>query len=95
MSCQDDALCGKIPHRSTPMGECLEYSRRTHGEVTEPSPDGSKDCIADGWPDDSRRRFAKADWGLCAVNELNVELGHVADTQRRIGCRGSYPSPDL
>ncbi len=62
----------------------MEHGGPTDGEVAEPRPDGSEDCVADGRGNNGRRRLAEADWRLCAVDELDIEFRHVADAQRRI-----------
>ena len=52
------------------------------GGATEPR--RRENGIADGGRDYGSARLAKADRGLDAVDELDVELRHVADAQWRV-----------
>src|SRR5262249_9589466 len=54
------------------------------GQVAQPSPGRRKNGIADRGRDDRRAGFAEADWSLDALDELDVELRHVPNAQRRI-----------
>src|SRR5262245_50364119 len=70
---------------STSMrGERLEHGGWPNREMTQPNPGRRENGVADGRRDHGRARLAEADWHLDAVDELDVELRHVADAQRRI-----------
>src|SRR5215831_20057029 len=64
--------------------ECREHGGRPDREVAQANSGGGKDCIADGGRDDRRTRLAETDWSFGAVDELDVELGHVSNAQRRV-----------
>src|SRR5262245_36227234 len=64
--------------------ERLEHCGWSDGQVTQANPLRRKNRIADSGRDYGRARLAEADRGLDAVDELDVELRHVPDAQRRI-----------
>src|SRR5262249_249090 len=62
----------------------LEHGGWPNGQVAQANPGRRENRVADSWRDHGRARLAEADRGLDAVDELDVELRHVADTQRRV-----------
>src|SRR5262249_12746082 len=64
--------------------ERREHCGRPDGQVAQPNPGRRKNGIADRGRDDRRAGFAEADWSLDALDELDVELRHVPNAQRRI-----------
>src|SRR5262245_53253695 len=52
--------------------------------MAQANPGGGEDSVADGGGDDGRAGFAEPDRSLGAVDELDIELRHVADAQRRV-----------
>src|SRR5271168_2388109 len=59
--------------------------------MAKPGSDGSEDCVADRGTHYSRSWLAEADGKLCAIDKLDIELGHVADTQGHIGVEVGVP----
>src|SRR5262249_22504675 len=84
--------CGEISadaHATASLSASLRRERVEHrgwadGQVSQASPGRRTNGVADGGRDYGRARLAEADRGLGAVDELDVELRHVADPQRRI-----------
>src|SRR5215471_12929031 len=73
------------PSASAPLRrERREHSGRPDRDVAQTNSGRRKNGIADGGRDDRRARLAEADGRLDALDELDVELRHVADAQRRI-----------
>src|SRR5262249_61264922 len=62
----------------------LEHGGWPDGEVAHPNPRRGENGVADRGRDDSRARLAEPDRCFRAVNELDVELMHVDDAQRRV-----------
>src|SRR5262245_23048665 len=61
-----------------------EHRSWPNRQMAQPNPGRRENGVADRGGDYGRARLAKPDRDLSAVNELNVELRHVADAQRRI-----------
>jgi hypothetical protein len=63
----------------------LEHRGRPDGQVAQATPRHRENRIADGGRDHGRARFAEPHRSLGAVNDLDVELRHVAAMARPLG----------